>query len=148
LIRTALPFFLIVVPLNIVACLVLYFLFYLVKNYKVSKYLRKFYFIKTALLQILLEGNIVYFTYVCFGHLTTSFTFEFGDKISLFFTVLFLFLLVIFTFGFYPLMGSFLLKKSSYFLYSCYRCYPGYTYLSVKNLIRNFLRGTVFYFLH
>ena len=118
------------------------------RKYRISRFLRKFYFIKSVLLQVLIEGNVVYFTYVCFGHLSTSFSFQFGDKVSLLFTVVFLFVVVVFTFAYYLLVGHFLQEKAGYFIYCYYRCNSGYFLLSTKNLIRNFLRGAVFYFLH
>lgn len=45
-------------------------------------------------------------------------------------------------------MGHFLQEKAGYFIYCYYRCNSGYFLLSTKNLVRNPLRGAVFYFLH
>jgi hypothetical protein len=136
-----------VIPLNIILCLVLCGLFLLIKKYKVSQNIRKFYFVKTVLLQSLFEGNVIYLVYVCFGHLQSSFSFHFGDKLSLAFTVLFLWVTVVFTFCFYQMVGYFLGKRACYFIYCYYRCDYSYHYLTLKNLVRNFLRGSIFYFL-
>ena len=135
-------------PENILLCLLLYCLFLISHKYKVSQFVRKFYFIKIVLLQTFIEGNVAYFSYVCFGHLSTPFTFQFGDKLSLIFTTFVLWIVIMFCFAFYPLVGYFLQKKAGYFLSYAYRCNPGYLSLSLKNLIRNFLRGSVFYFFH
>lgn len=148
LIKAVFPFFIYVVPLNIVACLAMYFLFQFLRKYKVSIYLLKFYFIKTVLLQSLLEGNVAYFSFVCFGHIETSFSFKFGDKISLLFMMVFLWIIIIFSFTFYPLIGRYLEKRSSSFIQSIRGCNSGLFFISMRQLIRNFIRGAVFYFLY
>lgn len=148
LIKAAFPYYLYSVPENVLICLLFYFLYIILQKWRISRYIKSFYFIKTVLLQTLLEGNIAYFTYVCFGHLTTSFHFKYGDKLSLIFTVVFLFMILLFSISFYPLMGHYLKKKSKIFI----SCHPptnsGYLFLSIKNSMRNFLRGSVFYFFH
>ena len=148
LIKAAFSFFIYTLPSNILLSLVLYFLYLLLKNYKISHYLRRFYFFKTNLFQTLLEGNVIYFTYVCFGHFQTSFHFHFGDKVSLTFTTVFFGVIVLFTFTFYFLTGRYLGKKSKYFTSFVHRCNSGLFFLTFQNLIRNFLRGSVFFFLY
>lgn len=54
LIKASFPFFIYVIPKNILVCVILYVLFSLLKKYKISQHLRKFYFIKTVLLQTLI----------------------------------------------------------------------------------------------
>ena len=148
LIKAVFPFFIYTVPENVLLCLIFYLIFLLLQKYKVSQYIRKFYFIKATLLQTLIEGNVIYFVYVCLGHLSTAFHFIFGDKASLAFTVVFLWVVMMFSFTFYSLTGHFLQKKAGYFLPCVYRCNLGYFLTTVKNLVRNFLRGAIFYFLH
>ena len=142
------PYFIYTIPLNIIACLILCALFLLLQQHKISQFLRKFYFIKSILLQTLIEGNLVYLVYVCFGHLSTAFHFRFADRLSLAFTVVFLWGIVLFSLTFYILVGRFLQSKACYFLYCYYRCTSGYFFITIKNLVRNFLRGATFYFLH
>ena len=146
-IKAAYPFLIYTIPQNLLTCLVFYLFFRILSQYKISQHLRKFYFLKTIFAQTLIEGNIIYFTYVCFSHLDTSFLFRFGDKVSLVFTTVFLWGLILFTLVYYPLVGCFLKQRASYFIYCYYRCNSGYFYLNVKNLGRNFLRGAVFYFM-
>ena len=105
MIRAAFPFFVYTIPENILLGLVLYFLFIILSKYKASQSIRKFYFFKTSLLQTLIEGNVAYFVYVCFGHLSTSFSFRFFDKMSLVLTVFFLWAVTMFSFIHYPLVG-------------------------------------------
>ena len=141
-------FFIYTVPQNIVICLIFYLLFRLTSKYKISVYFRKFYFIKSALIQTLIEGNVCYFCYVCLSHLSTPFSFQFGDKLSLGFTVVFFWVILMFCFLFYFLITRYLKKKAGYFLSYVYRCNHGCMILSIKNLIRNLLRAAVFYFFH
>ena len=148
LVQAVFPYFVYTIPENILICLGLYLLFKILSQHNISRYLRKFYFIKTALLQALIEGNVAYFAYVSFGHLQTSFNFSFKDKFSLVFTVVFLWFIVLFSFAYYPLVNFFLKKKAGYFLSYVYRCDSGCFFLTIKNLVRNFLRGAIFYFLH
>lgn len=74
-------YFVYTVPQNILFCLSLMLMFYLLKNYRISKVVRKFYFIKTALGVALLEMNLAYFTFVCFTHLNQSFSFCLWNKL-------------------------------------------------------------------
>ena len=145
-IKAAYPFLIYTIPENFLTCLVFCLLFRVLSQYKISQHLRKFYFLKTIFAQTLIEGNVIYFTYVCFSHLGTSFFWRFGDKVSLVFTIVLLWGLILFTLVYYPLVGYFLRQKASYFIYCYYRCNSGYFFLNVKNLGRNFLRGAVFYF--
>lgn len=148
MIKAVFPFFIYTIPSNTLVCLILYFLFNILRKYKISQYLRKFYFFKSVLFQTLIEGNVIYFVYVCLGHLSTPFHFRFGDKMSLSFTLAFFWIVIMFTFTFYILIGSFLKKQASYFIYCYYRCNSGYAFVTAKNLLRNFLRGFAFYYFH
>ena len=148
LLNAASSFFLYTIPETLLFCLFLYCLFCIIRNYKISQHFRKYYFIKTVLLRTLLEGNIAYFIYVCFGHLAMPFTFDFYDRLSLSFTVVFLWVLLVFSLIFYSLIGRYLQNKAGHFLYCYYRCNSGYLLIASKNLIRNFLRGAIFYFFH
>ena len=110
--------------------------------------MRKYYFIKTVITLVLIEGNMVYFTYIAFGHFCLSFSFTWRDKLALVFTTLFFGLVVILAFSFYFLLGEFLKQKAGYFLNCYYRVQLGYFLLTSKNLVRNLLRGIIYYFLH
>lgn len=142
------PFFIYNASQSILFCLVLYLLFYLIRNYSVSKYIRKFYFIKTILVISILEENLSYFVFVCFENLSQAFSFHIADKFSLIFTVLFLFSLVIFCLCFYLGVFRYLDKQAGYFAEFTYRESAGFLYKTLQILIRNFLRGMAFCFFH
>lgn len=148
LIQIGCPYFVYIVPLTILISLFLYLIFRLLSKYQISKYVRKYYFIKTVIPLLLIEGNMVYFTYISFGHLCLAFSFTWRDKLALVFTTLFFGLVVILAFSFYSLLGEFLKQKTGYFLNCYYRIHLGYFLLTSKNLVRNFLRGIIYYFLH
>lgn len=61
---------------------------------------------------------------------------------------MFFLVVLIFCISFYPLMGHYFRKKSKLFMSCHHPTNSGYLFLSIKNLMRNFLRGSVFYFLH
>ena len=109
---------------------------------------RRYYFFKSVLLQSLLEGNLPYFVYLSFSHLNHAFSFTFFDKLSLIFTLLFLIVVLLFSIAFYLMIGKSLKKTSCYFIYCLYRCASAFKFLTVNNLIRGFLRGSIHFFLH
>ena len=76
------------------------------------------------------------------------FTFSMADRISLSFTVLFLFSLLLYTFCFFLLVPKYLKRKAGYFVEFTYRENAGYCYKIVSLLLRNLLRAAVFCFLH
>lgn len=139
-------FFIYTVPQNILLCSGLYFLFILLQKWKVSKYIRKYCFFKTTLIVISLESNLAYFVYICFLNLQNAFSFNLVDKISLSFTVIFLFVLFILGLTFSMLIFKYLGKQASYFNDSAYRESASFVYRSVT-LIRNILRGVIYSFL-
>lgn len=117
------PYFIYTIPLNIFYCILLFLFFHLIYNYKISILIRRFYFFTAALFQMLLEGNIAYFSFICFGNITAiPFSFSFFDKIALGITLLFFFIIITFIFSFYFLIGKYLQKQSCYFIYCYYRC--------------------------
>lgn len=142
------PFFLFTIPSSIIYCLIGFVIFKLTWEYKISSLVRRFYFFKIALLQIILEGNLSYFVYLSFSHLSHAFSFTFFDKLSLIFTVIFLFGVLMFSIAFYLIIGKLLKKNSCYFIYCFYRCPSTFKFLTVNNLIRGFLRGSVHFFLY
>ena len=116
-------FFIYTLPQNIIFCATCYFLFHLLRKYgiRASKYFKKFYFLKTTLAVVLLEGNLAYFMFVCFLHLQVAFSFNLADKLSLSFTILLLFALVSFCFCFYLMLFRYLGKRASKFTENIYR---------------------------
>ena len=128
-------------------CFIFYQIFKAIYKYKASTIFRRYYFFGPAFLQIIFEGNIAYFTFCCFNHLTNAFSFRFADKLSLLFTIMFLFILLLLSVCFYLCIGKLLEKKSCYFIYSFYRCHQAYCYLAVYNMTFEFIKGCLHYFL-
>lgn len=121
LIDSNFTFFIYVVPQNALFCLILCLIFQLFRNYEISKYIRKFCFINSVLAVALLESSLSYFIFVCLSHLQHSFSFNLVDKLSLSFTVIFLFSLFLFSFSFYILIFKYLGKQASLFNEYTYR---------------------------
>ena len=123
-------------------------MFWLLRNYKVSRYLRKIYFIGNVLALVVFEENLGYLVFVCFSQLQQAFTFSLADKLSLVFTVILLFGAFFFVFSFYFLVFRYLGKKSCYFTEFTYRELPGVIWKIIHCLTRNFIRGAIFCFLY
>lgn len=121
--------------------------FYLLRNYRISQNVRKYYFIKTALGVALIEMNLSYFTFVCFSHLKQAFSFGFQNRLELSLTVIFLFSLVLYSVCFYILMFKYLDKQASYFNELTYRESKGFWFKTFY-LIAQALRAVVFCFFH
>lgn len=114
-------FFVYTIPQNILFCLILYGIFHILKNYRISQRIRKFHFLKTVIIIVIFQENLCFLVFICFSHIQHPFSFNFADKLSLTFTVLFLFGCFFFTFAFYFLVFRYLGKKSSYFTEFTYR---------------------------
>lgn len=89
---------------------------------------------------------MVYLSYICLNHLWNSWAINFSDKIALVITILSFFILCMFSLTYYFLVGL-LKNKACYFIYNFYRCHESYVYLSIKNLLRNLIRGAIFFYL-
>ena len=121
LIDSSFAFFIYVVPQSILFCVSLCLIFHLLRNYRISKYIRKFCFLSSTLAVAILESSLGYFIFVCLSHVLQSFSFKLVDKLSLSFTVIFLFSLFLFSFSFYILVFKYLGKQASYFNEFIYR---------------------------
>lgn len=88
----------------------------LTKKFKLGKYFRGFYFIKTMLIKVLILDNVSYFTFVCFNQLiNNSFFFRSIDKFFFLVTLIFLFLLLFASFNFYWMIRYFQQNASKTF---------------------------------
>ena len=96
-----------------------------------------------CVIQILVEGNISFFTYVFFRQMFVSFSFNFYDKAFLAISVVAFFFIFIVTLVFYFIFNYQYGKKFSYFIYCFYRCFPSFVLLTFRNLVRGFLRGVI-----
>ena len=148
MLESNLSFFISFVPLMLLIFLLQYALFMMTKKCKkINKFFRPSYVIKTTISLFLFEQNSSYLVYICFGHIKNSFTFAFFDKLSLAFTVSFLFCLISFSGAFYFLIEKYLKNKSRYFRINVLRSLAGNCFCTAKAL-RYFLRGCVYSFLN
>ena len=146
LIDSNFSFFVYTVPQNVLFCLLMFLLFHLVRHFRIRKFVKKFYFIKTVFAIAMLEENLGYFVFVCFSHLAHSFSFNFADKFSLGLTVAVLFSLLIFALCFYLLISQYLRKRATHFSEFTYRESAGFCYKVLQLSLRSVLRSVVFCF--
>lgn len=99
-------YFVYTIPFNILISLIFYVLFRLLQKYEISKYFRKYYFVIESLTQVLIEGNIIYFSYVTYNNFSNSWTINFMDKVALLLNIIFFFFISIFSLTYYFLVGK------------------------------------------
>ena len=128
------------VPQMLILCLVLWRIFLCIKNFKWSVYLRRYCFTPNYV-QIVLEPNISYFTYLFFNQTKNFFAFNFWDKISLAFSVVFMMIVLLCSICFFILVNEFYEKKSGYFLHNFYRTPKGILYATLRINIRGLIYG-------
>lgn len=148
LLDCAFSFFVYNLPQSFIYFVFMYGLFWILSDYSISKYVRKYYFFKCILAIFLCEQNLGYFVFVCFSHIQNGFTFRFTDKLALIFTVLFMFCLIFFVFSFYLLVFIYLGKKSSHFIEFTFPSIAGFNCKTIQFLVRNILRSAIYYFFH
>ena len=99
--RSVTIFSLLTIPQTLALCLILKCIFELIRGHKISVFLRRYSFFLPNFLQIVLEPNISYFTYLFFNQAKIFFSFRFSDKIFLTFAVVFEFCVIMFSICFY-----------------------------------------------
>jgi len=90
-------------------------LFYILFNYKISRFLRKFSF-KFTLFMMLLNNNIVYLAYASFHNVVVFFSFKFQDKLGQVIWILILYGMVLLSVAGFFLIYYLHEKLSKYFL--------------------------------
>ena len=108
------------VPYIIILFIVVNKLFYCLFNYEISQHIRIFSF-WGFLLQMGLESNIEFFTFLGFRNFHTMMSFNFTHKVYLSLMIFFMFFVIIFAFGGYFLLYYFYGKLAKYFLDNLYR---------------------------
>ena len=147
-VRGIFPFVLFGVPPILVTTFIFYRLFQCLFNYKISSYVRRFYFVLPCLLQSLIEGNISFFTYIFFRQCFLAFSFKFLDKVFIATAFGFFFFVIMMACCFYFLGNRYYKKKFGYFIYCFYRTYPSMVYLSFQLVMRGIVRGVIHSCLH
>ena len=102
LIDSTLDYFILYVPFTLVVVFLLNRLFYLLFNYEISKFLRSFAF-WLILLELLIQNNIEFFTFVGFRALSTTLSEDFNEKVFNTLMIIFLFIVIFCTFSSYSI---------------------------------------------
>ena len=123
-------------------------IFHCIHPYKISVYLRRYYFLSCALSQGLIEGNIPFFTYLFFRQCYLAFSFKFTDKIFIAIAIVLFFFVIIFVCCFYFIYNWYLEKKFGYFIYCFYRSLPAMVFLTFQLVMRGLVRGAIHSCLH
>ena len=71
------------IPQTLLLVFILKRIFCWIANFSISIYLRRYYFVTACVLQILIESNVSFFTYLFFRQMMVSFSFQVYDKLFL-----------------------------------------------------------------
>lgn len=146
--RGTFPFFLFLVPQTILMLFVLHRVFRCLSQYKVSVYFRRYFFLLACVVQILVEDNISFFSYLFFQQTFVAFSFKFTDKLFIAASVSMFLLVVLAACCFYFLCNEIYGKCFGYFIYCFYRIFPAFVFLTVRHFGRGLLRGAIHSCLH
>ena len=142
LLDSLLDFLVLAVPLTLMMWFLYYHIFYCLFHYEVSKFLRPYSF-GLILLDLLLQGNLEYFTFLVFRSLDVFFSYSIVSTFFKVFTVLFMFLLLGCTIGSYWGYYYQYIKLARYFLSNMYRFKSSYLLMTVTFGLRPFLKGFI-----
>ena len=146
--RGTFSFVVFTVAQTLIQCLLLRKVFLWLSNYKISVYIRRFFFVGASMVQILVEGNISFLTYLFFKQALIPFSFSFMDKAFLALSYCLYFFIMVSLCAFYFICHELYRKNFGYFIYCLYRCFPTLVYLTIRFFIRGFLRGAIHSLLH
>ena len=130
------------VPITVLIIFIFNRIFYCLFNYEVSKYLRPYCF-WWVLLELLVQSNIEYFSFLGFRSMDTPFSFNFPSKCFVTLGI------IMFYFSFITAMGSYFLyyseygKLARYFLVHLLRFPSSYGLMVIMYGARPFLKGMV-----
>ena len=121
-------------------------MFYCLFDYEISKYLRPYSF-RLILIELLVQGNLEYFTFLGFRALQVFFSYSLTSTLLQVFTVLFMLIVILVTIcsylGYYYQYG----KYARYFLSNMYRFPFSYVLMTFVFGFRPFFKGAVHAFL-
>ena len=146
--RGTFAFAVFMVPQTILLVFILKRVFHCVSAYGFSAYLRRFYFMGACVLQILLESNLSFFTYLFFRQMMVSFSFKAVDKAFLALSTVLFFCIMVSVCCFYFMANCAYKKGFGYFLYCFYRCFPSFVFLTCRYFVSGFAKGVIHSVLH
>ncbi len=117
-------------------------IFYLLFNYPVSIFLRSYSF-WLILLDLLIQRNIEFFTFIICRSIQVMVNFNFTTKLFNTLTILLGFILIICVIGSYAFYYFQYRKLGRYFLYNMYRFPSSYLLMIICDGIKPFLKGLV-----
>ena len=142
LLDSLLDFFIFSVPLILGLEFIFYRLFFLLFDYEVSKYFRPYSF-KLVLLELLIQNNLEYFSFLGCRAVDVMFSFSITSKCWNAFAIFFMFAVVFCTFCSYRLYYSYYVKLAKYFLSNMYRFKTSYILMTITFGVRPFLKGMI-----
>ena len=146
--RSLFPCMVFLVPQTIILVLILNRIFTCIADKKYSVYIRRYFFVLPCVIQIVVENNMPFFTYIFFRQAMVAFSFNFTDKLFIAVAVVVFFLMMMAGICFYFLFDYLYKKRFGYFIYCFYRCFPSMVFLTFRMFVRGFARGVIHSTLH
>ena len=100
------------------------------------------------LLELLIQNNIEFFTFVGFRALSTTLSKDFNEKVFNTLIIIFLFIVIFCTFSSYSIYYHRYKKLARYFLVNMYRFPSSYILMTIAFGVRPFLKGIIHASLH
>ena len=146
--RSMFPCLVFLVPQTILSVFIFNRIFACIRTKKISVYVRRYFFVLPCVIQIVVEGNIPFFTYIFFRQTMVAFAFKFADKLFIAGAVVVFFAILMAASCFYFLSNYHYKKRFGYFIYCFYRCFPSMVFLTFRMFVRGFARGVIHSTLH
>ena len=128
------------------ASLVLFFIFnrvfHLLFDYEISKYLRVYSF-KLVLVEMLIQGNIEYFTFLGFRSIDTSFSFQLPSRLLVIMGIVMLFITVVVSLSSFFLYYIQYEKLARYFLINLFRFPSSYGLMVIVYGLKPLVKGAI-----
>ena len=142
LISSLLDFLVLFIPAILIIEYLFHKIFYCLFDYEISKFLRPYSF-KLILVDLIIQGNVEYFTFLGFRSFNVLFTFNTNTTIMQVFSIFFMLVVLLVTIcsylGYYYQYG----KYARYFLSNMYRFPSSYVLMTFVFGFRPFLKGLV-----
>lgn len=142
LLSSTIDFFVFFIPFSVISTFLLNRLFYILFDYSISICLRPYSF-WAILIELLIQNNIQYFTFLGFRALAIPFSFQFASKWLLIFSVTFFFITTLLAFSSYAFYYGWYGKLARYFLVNMYRFPSSYALMIILYGVRPFLKGVI-----
>ena len=140
--ESTIDYFVFFVPFVLVLIVLFNRLFYCLFNYEVSKFLRIYSF-WWILLEILVQRNLEYFTFLCFRNFLVMFQFSIISKILLILNLLMFSLILVTTFYSYFHYYREYGRLAKYFLANMFRFPSSYALMIIVYGIKAFMKGII-----